>query len=234
LNYAVDRTQIVSGALKGRGIAATGVAWPQHWAFDATVPSFTYDPLRSTALLDAAGVPKVVSTHSNAPPSRLDFTCLIPEGFALWEHIGLMVQRDLAQIGVDMTLENVPFETFNRRIATGAFDAVLMEFVVGSSPSRPFTFWYSKSKRNVWGYVNQNMDQALDHVRRASSEGEYRNAFKEFQAQGLADPPAIFLALGENTRAVSRRFQVVAQPGSDILPTIADWLPASSPSRVSN
>ena len=37
-------------------------------------------------------------------PSNLKFTCLIPENFQLWERLALMVQRDLAEIGVDMAL----------------------------------------------------------------------------------------------------------------------------------
>jgi hypothetical protein len=50
----------------------------------------------------------------------------------------------------------------------------------------------------------------------------------------LDDPPAIFLALGENTRAVSRRFQVLSPARSDILFTIADWHAASDTFRTSN
>ena len=135
----------------------------------------------------------------------------------MWERMALMVQRDLAEIGVDMQLESVPFDEFNQRIAAGDFDAVLTEFVVGNSTSRPFTFWYSQSKRNPWGYKNPDIDSAFDRIRRAANDAEYREAFRAFQLEALDNPPAMFLALGETARAVSKRFQVVAPPGSDIL-----------------
>ena len=225
MNYAIDRSQLVSQVLKQHGIPATGLAWPQHWAYDSSVPSFSYDPQRATALLDAAGVAALSPASSERPPSRLRFTCLVPEGFALWERMALMAQRNLSHIGIDMELESLPFVAFNQRIAKRDFEAVMMEFVIGSSPSRLFTFWYSEGKRNAWGYKNARMDQALNGIRRAANDEEYRHAFRQFQIQAFDDPPAIVLALAENARAVSRRFRVVAPPGSDILPTIGDWLP---------
>jgi ABC-type dipeptide transport system, periplasmic component len=137
--------------------------------------------------------------------------------------MALLAQKNLAEIGVDMQLESVTFEEFNRRIGSGEFDAVVIEFVAGNSASRPYTFWYSESKRNVWGYRNREMDSALDEIRTASDETGYRRAFAKFQVQSIEDPPAIFLALGEVTRAVSTRFQVAAAPGVDILSTISSW-----------
>jgi ABC-type transport system substrate-binding protein len=142
--------------------------------------------------------------------------------------MALIVQRDLAQIGVDMQIESVPFEEFNRRIERRDFEALMLEFIVGNSPTRPYTFWYSTSKQNAWGYSNASVDRSLDGIRRASSESEYRAAFRAFQLEMLDDPPAIFLALSQTARAVSNRFQVIAPPGSDILPTIAEWSPADS------
>ena len=86
----------------------------------------------------------------------------------------------------------------------------------------------------MWGYRNEKVDAALLGIRRASSEVEYRDAFREFQLHMLDDPPAVFLALGENSRAVSKRFRVVAPAGSDILPTIADWQLGEGPPRIPN
>ena len=79
----------------------------------------------------------------------------------------LIVQRDLARIGVDMQIESVPFEEFNRRIAAGDFDAVTLEFIFGNSPTRPYTFWYSTSKQNIWGYRNTAVDLSLDKIRQS-------------------------------------------------------------------
>jgi peptide/nickel transport system substrate-binding protein len=233
LNYAIDRQRLIQQALGGRGQMVSGPSWPQHWAFDASLPNYSFDASRATALLNDANIPALSKMNgSSAPPSRFRFTCLLPENFALWERMALIVQRDLAAIGVDMQIDSVPFETFNKRVIDGDFDAVIMELVVGNTASRPFTFWYSKSTQNVWGFSSHAVDVALDRLRRASSDGEYRDAFRQVQITSLEDPPAIFLALGEVTRAVSKRFRVVAPPGTDIMSSIFDWQPVDGNTRL--
>jgi hypothetical protein len=64
-------------------------------------------------------------------------------------------------------------------------------------------------------------------LRHASNDQEYRDAFRRVQLEGLDSSPAIFLALGEVSRAVSKRFQVVAPAGTDITPSIPEWRLAS-------
>lgn len=233
LSYAVDRSVIVSQAFKGHARSASGSGWPEHWAFDPTVPGPSYDPARASALLDAAGIHSSRSDLTG-PPARLHFTCLFPENLPLWERIGLLVQRNLSEIGVDMQLKSLPIAQFNERLRSRDFDAVLLELVVGNSATRPYFFWHSQSKVNSWGYENPLLDRALDGIRRAGSDAEYRDAYRRFQVETLNDPPAIFLALGETSRAVSKRFRVVAPPGTDILPTIADWQLANDATGKTN
>jgi ABC-type oligopeptide transport system substrate-binding subunit len=145
-----------------------------------------------------------------------------------------MVQRNLAEIGVDMTLESTPLAQFNQRIAEGKFDVVLMEMVSGTSVSRPFFFWRSSGLSNFSGYDNPLFDAALEDIRRADGEVAYRDAFRRFQQTALDNPPAIFLAWGEVARAVNRRFDVVKAPGGDIRMTISDWRLAATPARAVN
>jgi peptide/nickel transport system substrate-binding protein len=224
LNYAVDRRAIVDVGFKGHATPESGSAWREHWAYDSSVPAYSYEPERAAALLNVAKVADV-SYHpeSGRPPARFHFVCILPEGFPLWEKIGLLAQRDFAHVGVDMTLETLSVKEFNARIMNGSFDAVLSEFIVGNTASRPFTFWSSNSKMNAWGYRNPRLDSALYGIRRAANEPEYRSAFRQSQLEVFDDPPAVFLALGETSRAVSKRFHVVAPPRSDILSTISDW-----------
>jgi peptide/nickel transport system substrate-binding protein len=235
LNYSINRDKLITRALNNRGQVASGPLWPLHWAYDPSMPRYAYDPGRATALLDASHIPEVLHTEgANNAPGRFHFTCLVPENFALWERMALIVQRDLAEIGVTMNIESVPFEVFNQRISKGDFDAVTIELIVGNTASRPFTFWSSLSTRNVWGYRNEEFDSALRDIRRAADDTMYKAAFRRVQEQGLVDPPAIFLALGEITRAVNKRFEVVAPPNTDILPSIPDWRLAQPSGRVTN
>jgi len=234
LNYAVDRSEVIDLALHGRGKPANGPTWPEHWAFDRSISEYGHDPSRATALLDAAGLPKARASAPGQVPARLHFTCLVTQNFALWERMALIAQRDFAQVGVDMQFESVSFTELNQRLANGNFDAVVMELVVGNSVSRPYFFWHSQGLLNAWGYRNTKVDAALDGVRRSSSEDLYRQSFRSLQSETLDDPPAVFLALGEVARAVSKRFKVVAQQGTDIISTIPEWQLGEGTERVAN
>jgi peptide/nickel transport system substrate-binding protein len=223
LNYAVDRSAIIDQVFKGHGLAASTPTWPQHWAYDRNLPNYAFDPARAAALLDAAGVTisdKRQDLHRS--PARMRFTCIFPTSL-LWERMALIAQRNLSQIAVDMQLESLSLDEFNRRIATGNFDAVLMDLVVGNATSRPYFFWYSTSKQNPWGYHDELVDQALDRLRYAADDDATRSAFHDLQSEMLNDPPAILLAFGETTRAVGRRFQPVTPPGGDVFRTISEW-----------
>jgi peptide/nickel transport system substrate-binding protein len=233
LNHAVNRSALVQSAFGGHARPTDIPSWPEHWAFDSSVPRMEYDPAKALALLEAANVTSFKVMPGRAP-ARIHFTCLFPENLPLWERIALVVQRDLSDIGIDMELQSVPIAQFNQRLVAGDFDTVLLEIVVGNSASRPYTFWHGASKQNVWGYSSPTVDSALDTLRRASDEQEYRQAFRQFQLATGDDPPAVFLALSETTRAVSKRFEVVAPAGSDILPTIADWRLADGTRRGAN
>jgi peptide/nickel transport system substrate-binding protein len=226
LNFAIDRQAMIGQVFKGRGMPAYTPTWPQHWAYDADLPAYAYDPARAVALLEAAGA-RSATERQGRRPARLHFTCIFPIS-PLWERMALIVQRHFAQIGVDVQLEAVELDEFNRRIGTGDFDTVLMDLLVGNATSRPYFFWYSSSRQNAWGYRNGLVDQALDRLRYSDSEGATRSAFRELQSQFLNDPPGVFLAFGEITRAVNRRFMPVVPPAGDVFRTIAEWQPADA------
>src|SRR5229473_2385776 len=58
LAYATDRPALVAYLLRGQGRIADGLLPPNHWAYEAGVPHYSYDPRRAEQLLDAAGFPR--------------------------------------------------------------------------------------------------------------------------------------------------------------------------------
>jgi peptide/nickel transport system substrate-binding protein len=224
LNYAVDRREVVEKALRGRGAEANIGVWPQHWAFDPQVPGFTYDPARALALLRTARGPQA---------GRLTFSCLIPEGFAIWERAALVVQRQLAEIDVDVSLEAAPYPEFAARVVSGRFETVLTELLQGPGLNAAYRFWHSPdgTSWNTWGYRSRATDAALDSLLHANGSDEYRRNVSKLQRALMDDPPAIPLAWGQSARAVSKRFEVPAEPGKDMLQTIGRWQPSDGNSR---
>ena len=233
LNLAVNRDALVKNVLQGRGTSSTGPLWPTYWAYDRSVAPYSFDPALAMSLLDGAGyeaggAPR--SSESETSSARLRFTCLIPAGFAIWERIALEVQKNLYAIGVDMQFKVVPVQEFDTLFREGSFDAALIDMISGPTPSRAYIFWQSARRHkglNIFGYENPEAERLFEVLRSDTNEGAVRSTTRRLQTVFLDDPPALFLAWSQRTRAVRRDFQIVQEPNRDPLLTLWRWTPSA-------
>lgn len=211
LNSAIDTTQVVREAFDGHAIASTGLVWPQSWALGIDAAKTSFDPQTASTVLKSA--------------PGLTFTCLVPTDY---ERIALVVQRQLAAVGVKMDVEAVPPNRAYRAPASHSFEAVLIDILGGPTLLRPYELWHSNGTMNPGGIGTPALDAALDRIRHAASDDEYVAAVANLQRVTIDDPPAIYLAWGQRSRAVSSRFEVPVEAGRDVLSTLRLWKPATS------
>jgi peptide/nickel transport system substrate-binding protein len=133
----------------------------------------------------------------------------------------------LAAVGVDLQLELVSIDEWFRRAQAGDFDVLWVDALMGPSLLRPYQYWHTGSPNNWGHYSSPAVDDALDQVRHAADDDEYRAGVSAFQRAIIDDPPAIFLAWSQRARAVSTRFEVPVEPGRDVLATLRLWRPAA-------
>jgi peptide/nickel transport system substrate-binding protein len=227
LNLAIDRPALIRSVLQGHASPSTGPLWPQHWAYDSSVPAFGYDPALAMSILENSGFHE--RPTQSGPPARLRFTCLIPANFSIIERLGLNVQKQLYDIGVDMQFEVVRAEDLDARIRVGHFDAFLIELLGGPSLSRAYMFWASARSfqgLNVFGYENPQAERLFGVLRTTTNEGAIRSTTRSLQQVLLDDPPALFLTWNQRSRAVRRDFQIVqdaTRDPADPMYTIWKW-----------
>jgi peptide/nickel transport system substrate-binding protein len=203
LNLAIDRRAVIQEALNNHATADEGPVPPQHWAYRDTFPAFHYEP---------ASAAKVLTGHPH-------FKCIFAAG-DVFERLALSVQKQLAAVGVAMDIEAVPLDQFHEAVQGGNFDAALIDAHIGPSLFRSYYWWHSGVRYNAGKFSSARVDAALDTIRYASSDQEYASAVLQFQQAMIDDPPAVFIAWGQRARAVSRRFDVQAEPGRDVLGTL--------------
>lgn len=226
LNVAINRDALIGNVLQGQGQPSTGPLWPRHWAYDASMLPYGYDPQFAVTLLDNAGLrPGTAPLSPTRPPARLRFTCLLPADFALLERIGLEVQKQLYDIGVDIQFEVVPLQEWDLRIREGRFEAVMVDMISGPTLARPHVFWGAPRREGLHalGYQNAEAARLFELLRTSTNEAAIRSAVSRLQRVMLEDPPALFLAWNQRARAVSTRFRVAGEPGRDPLLTIWQW-----------
>lgn len=225
LNAAIDRRRIIESAMHGQGRPAIGPVWPDHWAYDPGVGPASYDLALARAALAGAGYPATPSSK------RLRFKCLVPEGFAAVERLALALQHELQGVGAEMHFESVALNEVENRMARGDFDAVILDLVSGPTLSRAYAFWRSaaeQSAMNVFGYSDPDVDRAFDRLRYSANEATVRAATSQLQRALERNPPGIFLAWSERSRALSRRIEVPSVPGRDPFQPYWSWRIRSS------
>jgi ABC-type oligopeptide transport system substrate-binding subunit len=173
-----------------------------------------------------AGLPLKESNDSRLPPARLRFTCLVPEGFIIYEHLALEVQKQLSEVGVDIKFDVQKFSTYNIRARDGEFEAVMVDLASGPGLSRSSIFWRSPDRSEVlksFGYRNPETETLFESLHAATSDSQARPIIRALQTAFAQNPPAIFLAWNERARAVRGDFQIAVEQGTDPLPRLWQW-----------
>ena len=222
LSHSVDRQAIIDGALRGQGSIASGL-WSSHWVYNGKELTYDYDPVAADRQLTDIGL---VAPSRDAPtsatfPSRLRFTAIVVDDRAQLEPIALEVQRQLRHVGVDMQIDAKSREEVFQQVDGTDWDAALLPLNTARSLGRLYRYWHSSGSSAVSGFTGA--DVALEALRLASTEAEAMRAAGAFQQILFDKSPAIFLTNPETTRAVSRRFVVLDEPGRDVIETLWQW-----------
>jgi peptide/nickel transport system substrate-binding protein len=222
INLAIDRNLIVKEGLRGRGKSADGPVWPDHWAYGAPHHPFVYDPVTARRELEAAHFP-VRTGGAGSMPKRFSFKCMVWSEDSRFDRTALLVQKELYDIGIDMRLEPVSLQDMSTRSATGDFDAFLFEMVSGKDLGWVYAFWHSPAGKTLIDTGYHGADTILDDMRHATSDEDVRKATAALDDQLTVDPPAAFIAWQAQSRAVSNRVVVAADPKRDILAVARLW-----------
>jgi peptide/nickel transport system substrate-binding protein len=215
LNAAIDRSAIVREALRGHGTGSIGPVWPKNWAFDNHLPKLALDYTTADAEL-----PHGPKESRNQP--RLVVRCLVPAD-SVYDRVALVTKQQLESLNVELALiEKSPAEVASA-VEKHEFEAVLIDLISGPNVFRLYQWWHTGGALNFARFSSPSVDAALDQIRHASNDDQYRAGVAAFQRAMLDDPPAIFLAWGERARAVSNRFVVPSEPGQDIVGSMYRW-----------
>jgi peptide/nickel transport system substrate-binding protein len=224
MNLAIDRQKLIDQAMRGRGVPAEGPIWPHNWAHAPLPRKYTFNPEAAALLLDKAGYSRR-RQRSGRMPSRFSFECLLWAGDPRFERHALVLQKQLAELDIDMRIVPVEPAEWRRRLNDGLFDVYLSEQTSGRSLGWSYFFWHSPQPDLpggvATGYTAANLP--LDRLRRAQSDAETRSALSDLQRVLYEDPPAVFLAWGEGTRAVRHDFVVPADSPPDIMGSLWQW-----------
>lgn len=215
LTMAVDRQRLVAGVYDSLGLPGVGPMTRGQQLADTTVPSPAYDPARARALLDSLGWRTAQPAGVRSRGGRaLRFSLLVPNSSRARQQAAVLLQDAFKQVGVQMDIEQLDFQTFLDRLMRGNFDAAVNGFHTDPSLRSIVQTWGAVGDRREGGqnfglYVNTMFDQAVDSAMRQSDPARARAYYRRAFEIIAADAPGIFLYEPRWNGIVNRRVRVV-------------------------
>jgi peptide/nickel transport system substrate-binding protein len=197
LAYATDRASLVTYLLRGQARLAPSLLPPNHWAFEANVRQYDYDPARAQQLLDTAGF------HPDAQGIRLHLTfkTSTDEGARTLSEV---LANQWKRVGIAVDLRPLEFATFYSDITHGSFQVYSLRWV-GASTGDPDIFDYVfDSKRvpplgaNRGHYQNAELDALLQKQRIEMDREKRKELLSQIQKIVAEDEPYINLWYVDN------------------------------------
>jgi len=215
---AIDRSAIIRTLLGGQAEEATGLLPPAHWAYEPDVTRYGYDPARARRLLDEAGV---ADPDGAGPRPRLHLTFDTSQNEQA-RRIAEVIQQQLAQIGIDLTIRSHEWGAFYADIRAGRFQLYTLSWVGVVDPDLYYEVFHSSSRppngSNRDGYVNPAVDRLLERGRRSTDPAERRTVYQEVQRIVADDLPYVSLWYPKNVVVLSERVEgFVPSPSGDWL-----------------
>jgi peptide/nickel transport system substrate-binding protein len=188
---AINRPLIIGSLLRGEARIAESILPPQHWAWTNDTDQHSYDPAAANALLDAAGYRRGangVRFHLGMKTSTDETTRLL----------SVVVQQQLAQIGIALDLRSYEFATFYADLTKGTFQLAPSRWIGGNEQPDIFHYAYSQASFPPRGgnrgyYSNPQLDALLDAAAMSADEATQRADYVKVQQILAHDLPSINL-----------------------------------------
>lgn len=228
LSYAIDKQEIIDGALLGLGTIATGPYKPGTWAYNSNVKRYPYDPAKAKQLLGQAGWTDSDGDgilDRNGQPFK--FTIITNQGNSLRAKTAQIIQRRLREIGIVVDIRPIEWAAFiNEFIDKKKFEAVILGWTIGQDPDQ-YDIWHSSKtgikELNFISYKNSELDELLIKARETFDLEARKRYYYRFQEILAEDQPYTFLYVPEALPVVHARVQGIEPAPAGISYNFIKW-----------
>lgn len=203
--YAVDREGLVKSALQGHGSVANSVL-PPVWS-GPDINQYPYDPQKAKDLLAAAH-------WDSSKPVHLSW---VPGGNPDRDAAATVLQQQLNQVGIKLTLDRVQTSWFTPAYKKHDFDMVIYgggDYTTEPSNIGPITncsTWIPEGP-NTGLYCNKELDSLLAKAASVVDETQRAEIWKQAAKIENADPSQMWLYSLKNVFGVNKRVQNFQPP----------------------
>jgi len=203
LAYAINREPLIHYLWRDTVRPANSILPPQHWAYDGDVETYSFDPAKSRAILDAAGYKATngvrfhltMKTSSETESTRL---------------FAAVLQQQLRDVGIALDIRSFEFATFFADLQKGAYQLFSLRWIGGNQDPDIFEDVFASTsfppkRRNREYYSNARVDELVAEGRKEPDQQKRKAIYAEVQQILANDLPYINLWYFDNVIAHSPR-----------------------------
>jgi peptide/nickel transport system substrate-binding protein len=183
--HALDREAIIKYVLGDAARPATALLPPDHWAGNPILAPYRYDPARARALLKEEGFdsknPARITYKTSSDPFRI--------------RLATIIQRQLAQVGIDVDLRSYDWGTFYGDIKAGRFQMFSLTWVGIKTPDIFHTVFHSSAVppngANRGRFMSAVADRMIETAEASSNLETQTKHYRDLQAYLLEQLPYV-------------------------------------------
>ncbi len=200
LYHLVNRELMIQKFRYGMSLPATGPWYQQSDYASKTVQPVPYDPKKALAMFKEAGwidtdKDGVLDHVIDGKKTPMKFT-IITANQDFMKYLTIF-KEDAKQVGVDIELKYVEWNSFTKLLDERKFDAVNLGWGGGSVDNDPKQIWHSASATpsgsNFIDYKNPAVDKLIDEARTKMKKEERLPILQKVYELIAADAPYAFL-----------------------------------------
>lgn len=202
---AINRPLIIHSLYRDQARLAESVLPPEHWAWNGSTARHNYDLAAATALLDQAGYARKADGYR----FHLGMKTSTDESSRL---LAMVVQQQLAQVGIALDVRSFEFATFYADISRGVFQIAPSRWIGGNEAPDIFRYSFATASFPPHGanrgfYANAQVDQLLAEAASTTDRTQQQAAYGNVQRILAHDMPTINLWYLDTVLVHNRRLQ---------------------------
>ncbi len=218
LAHGINREAISQQLFEGKQPVSHTYLPPRHPGYTDAVQKYPYDPARARALLQEAGfTPGADGILRNAAGQRLSLELNTTAGNRVREQVEQIVQQNLKEIGIEITIQNFPARVYFGEITNQRKFKALAMYAWVMSPISDCDQLYTAdgipNDANGWagqnypGYKNADMDKTCKAASHEVDEARRNKFLNDSTVIFSRDLPALPLYVRASVVAVKNGLQ---------------------------
>lgn len=218
MSHLTPRKGVIRDLIHGLGVTIDGPVHMSRPEFYAGLEPLQYDRDHAAELLRAAGWfdtdgDGVLDRVVDGVKTSFRFEFLVSAGSQLSKDIGLVMQDELADVGIVCNVREIDRSIYLQRLRKREFDALFSGG--GTHPAVPldlYSSWHSSQVEGGGNYScfeNEEADRIMERYRHTFDAEQRISLYRRLQEILHEEQPYTFLFVGRGVTAYSRRFRGV-------------------------